>query len=279
MSVIDSSPSNGPWIASAPCSNRWIPGHRRHWAEDGRERRREVAGTADQLVGRVDFLDADGSWASRGLRTSRSCRAIGSCLPAWASDSAVSAGEEHESEKDQSNGPGGHFNLARTWTSELGRGGSWNVTLIVHALVQDANDINAVRSGPIKQDMQAGGILAIALSYFQAFPTKRWALGHGCDVLPKLAGVRLCLVESPSIYSVIPDVIKISLSPWGEDEVARHRAVGFRFRLRAMNASKSNGVDTPLFSPSTRAARSAFIRASRSSSNRRAARMTSLALL
>ena len=172
MSVIDSSPSNGPWIASAPCSNRWIPGHRRHWAEDGRERRREVAGTADQLVGRVDFLDADGSWASRGLRTSRSCRAIGSCLPAWASDSAVSAGEEHESEKDQSNGPGGHFNLARTWTSELGRGGSWNVTLIVHALVQDANDINAVRSGPIKQDMQAGGILAIALSYFQAFPTK-----------------------------------------------------------------------------------------------------------
>src|SRR5258705_528853 len=58
-----------------------------------------------------------------------------------------------------------------------------------------------------------------------------------------------------------------------------HKADDRAARFRAINASKSNGVQAPLCSPSMRAARNAASFASCSSSSRNAARTTSLALL
>jgi hypothetical protein len=63
-----------------------------------------------------------------------------------------------------------------------------------------------------------------------------------------------------------------------EERVARRLAEKEAPRLRAMNAAKSNGSGMPLCSPSIRADRKAASFVSWSSSNRRRARTTSLAL-
>ena len=156
---------------------------------------------------------------------------------------------------------------------------SGNVTFVIHALVQYANDINSARAVAVKQDMRATAVLSITGSHRRAFLPERGAVSDFRNRLPELPDVSLRLIEPPAIRRVIPDLFEIGLGARREDKSALHRAFGFCFRLRAMNFSKSKGVDAPLCSPSTSAARSAPICASRSSSRRRAARMTSLALL
>jgi len=63
------------------------------------------------------------------------------------------------------------------------------------------------------------------------------------------------LIESQAIRRVIPDLVEVCLGARGEDKVTGYRSFDVCFRLRAMNASKSNGVEGPLSSPSIRTAR------------------------
>ena len=46
----------------------------------------------------------------------------------------------------------------------------WNVTFVVHALVQDANDIDPVGRLTIKQNVRSGRVHAIASAHLRAFP-------------------------------------------------------------------------------------------------------------
>ncbi len=68
--------------------------------------------------------------------------------------------------------------------------------------------------------------------------------------------IRLGLVDIPVLAGVVEDVFEVGLG-CGREQVPAHRRPGSPARLRARKASKSNGVDEPLRSPSTRACRSA----------------------
>ncbi len=87
--------------------------------------------------------------------------------------------------------------------------------------------------------------------------------------------VLLSLIVTPAITGVIPYLFQVGACG-GRKHIPAHRWKGSS-RLRATNSSKSNGVDSPLRSPTMSAWRNARNWVSRSSSNRRAVRTTSLA--
>lgn len=67
------------------------------------------------------------------------------------------------------------FSHNRGWLSGKGQDaqGSRNVALVVHTLVQDTDDVDAVVGEAIEQNVRAGGILAIVRPHFGTFPAER----------------------------------------------------------------------------------------------------------
>jgi hypothetical protein len=82
----------------------------------------------------------------------------------------------------------------------------------IHTLMQDADNIDAVGDPAVKQDVRAAGDFVVALSYVRAVLSHRRTRRYGLDALPKVVGIRLCLVKSPAVGRVIPNIVKVGLS-------------------------------------------------------------------
>jgi hypothetical protein len=79
---------------------------------------------------------------------------------------------------------------------------SGNVALVVHALVQDAHDIDAAVGRAVEQDMRARRVLPLAGPHFRASATQRWVVGYRLDALPDLARVGFGSIKPPAIRGV-----------------------------------------------------------------------------
>lgn len=82
----------------------------------------------------------------------------------------------------------------------------------IHALMQDADNIDAVGDEAVKQEVRAAGNFVVARAYVRAVLSHRRTRRYGLDAQPKVAGVRLCLVKSPAVGRVIPNIAKVGLS-------------------------------------------------------------------
>jgi hypothetical protein len=71
---------------------------------------------------------------------------------------------------------------------EKGRG-LREVAVVIHALVQDADDIDAVGGEAVEQDMRAAGNFEVARAYVGTALSECRTLHHGLDALPNIAGV------------------------------------------------------------------------------------------
>jgi hypothetical protein len=90
--------------------------------------------------------------------------------------------------------------------------GLGNVACKSRALMEDAHDINAVGDEAVKQEVRAAGNFLVARAYVRAVLSHRRTRRYGLDALPKVAGVPLCLVKSPAVGRVIPNIAKVCLS-------------------------------------------------------------------
>jgi hypothetical protein len=88
------------------------------------------------------------------------------------------------------------------------------MTLEVHALMQNAHNINALWRRPVKEEMRAGGIFSVTGAHVVAGPTKARLIGDGCDRRLDFAKVDLGLVNVPVLNCIVPDFLDIGLSPW-----------------------------------------------------------------
>lgn len=102
------------------------------------------------------------------------------------------------------------------------RKGRGNVAREIHALMQDADNIDAVRDEAIKQEVRASGKFVVARAYVRAVLSHRRTRRYGFDALPKVTGVRLCLIKSPAVGRVIP------IAKWKRHRSSDHRIGGFR---------------------------------------------------
>jgi hypothetical protein len=81
----------------------------------------------------------------------------------------------------------------------------------IHALMQDADNIDAVGDESVKQEVRAAANFVVARAYVRAVLSHGRTGRYGLDALPKVAGVRLCLVGSPAVGRVIPNIAKVGL--------------------------------------------------------------------
>ena len=119
----------------------------------------------------------------------------------------------------------------------------------------------------------------VALADIRTCPAKPRIGSDSGDATPQVAGVTFRLVDAPARGAMVPDVVEVGMrsrrqNDAAHDDVLPHPRAA---RLRATNVSMSKGVEAPLHSPSTRAARSVASFVSCYSSNRSPARTTSLA--
>ena len=82
----------------------------------------------------------------------------------------------------------------------------------IHSLMQDSDDIDAFNEEAVKQEMRAAGNFVVARAYVGAFLSYRRTRGYCLDALPNIAGIRLCLIQSPAVGRVIPNIAKVGLS-------------------------------------------------------------------
>jgi hypothetical protein len=82
----------------------------------------------------------------------------------------------------------------------------------IHALMQNADDIDAVGDEAVKQEVRAAGNFVVARAYVRAVLSHRRTGRHRLDALPKVAGVCLCLVKFSVVGRVIPNIAKVGLS-------------------------------------------------------------------
>ncbi len=71
-----------------------------------------------------------------------------------------------------------------------------NVALEIHALMEDADDIDTIGGEPVKQEMRSAGNFVVAGAYVRACLTNRWTRCHFPYALPDFAGIRLRLQRS-----------------------------------------------------------------------------------
>lgn len=151
------------------------------------------------------------------------------------------------------------------------------MTLDVHGLMQNAHNINFLRRRWVKEEMRAGRKFLVTGAHLVTRLAKARIIGDGFDRRLNFAKLDLGLVGVPELDCIVAKFPRYRPEPSGREGKTLHGCGAPSARLRAMNASKSKGVDAPLVSPSTRAARSAASFVSCSSKRRRAARTTSLA--
>jgi len=85
------------------------------------------------------------------------------------------------------------------------------VTFEVHALMQNAHDIDAIRRRPVKEQMRAGGIFPVTGAHVVASaPTARIG-GNGLDRRLDLAKINFRLVDAPARGCVVPNFLDIGL--------------------------------------------------------------------
>src|ERR1700754_742301 len=157
------------------------------------------------------------------------------------------------------------------------RGVNSNMPLEIHLTVQNANHVDSLGRDPEKQHVRSRRIFPVSrpdiVTGSGDFRIRRHSFNRALD----LSQINFRLFDVPVFDRVFADIVNI-LPRARRKDVALHAAEEPFLSLRAMNRSKSNAVEGPLFSPSTSAARSAESFASCSSSSRSAARITSLAL-
>jgi hypothetical protein len=146
----------------------------------------------------------------------------------------------------------------------------------IHVLVKNSDNIDIRAGHPIENDMCANGVFPVPRTNFVAgasdFRVHHY-FGYG-----GLQGtsITLGLSFAPIGDCAIPDAGEITLGKGRKGRSVQSVSTISSFRP-LMNASKSNGVDGPLFSPAIRAALNASSFASWSSSSLSPARKTSLA--
>jgi hypothetical protein len=148
----------------------------------------------------------------------------------------------------------------------------------IHLAMQDSDDFHVTFDDAIEKDMRLARKAMIAGADLRTEVSELRLAGDQRHVLPEPPHIGLGLVDAPSVGGVVPDLVNIELGTRGKCEAAGHEERGRLSRFRAMNASTSNGMAWPLCSPSMSAARRAASLDSCSSSSRRPARMTSVAL-
>ncbi len=145
----------------------------------------------------------------------------------------------------------------------------------IHPFVQDAHHVDAPGGSPIEHHVRTRGKLPIPWSYLIASPAAAPISGNRLDCRLQPANVEFGLIQPPAFGGEIPDGLDIRPCVRRQD-IEAHGRCDVALRLPAMKASKSNGTDGPLASPSIKAARSALNCASCCSSRRKPARTTSL---
>jgi hypothetical protein len=149
------------------------------------------------------------------------------------------------------------------------------MTIEIHALMQNTNDLNPGRSLTKKDHVSTHAIFPIARTNIVAWASSTWITFDDCKCAIEFPDVGVRLILVPAVSRVGPDFCQICASA-SRKNVGAHSAEA-RFRISSRNSSTSKGVASPLCSPSIRAARSASSFVSCSSSNRSAAETTSLA--
>ncbi len=149
--------------------------------------------------------------------------------------------------------------------------------LEIHPAVQYPNDINPVRIPPEENHVRPDRVFPIPPPDVIARTSKAGRSHQALNRQIDVPDIPLSLSAAPAINRIIPDVLQVRLCP-RRKTITGHALEVPAPRLRAMNASKSNASGSPLSSPSIKAARSAASYVSWSSSSRRPARTTSLAL-
>jgi len=81
----------------------------------------------------------------------------------------------------------------------------------VHALVKNADNINAAVNDAIEQKVGTRPEFIVASAHFGTCPADRRLRRRGPDVLPELADIKFSLVGAPAFLRVVPDFIKIDL--------------------------------------------------------------------
>ena len=84
------------------------------------------------------------------------------------------------------------------------------MTVVIHALVQDADDIDAVGGEAVEQHMRTAGDFEVARAYIVTGLSECRTLRYGLDALPNIAGIRLRLIQSPAVGRV--NIVRVGLS-------------------------------------------------------------------
>jgi len=122
--------------------------------------------------------------------------------------------------------------------------------------MKDADDFDAISPYSDEQHMRAGRKLAIAGANLVASASDGGIFGDEFDARRDLPDVALGPWDAPVLDRVAPDIRDFFLGARGK-AIARHYSGVSFARALAMNASISNGVAGPEFSPSISAARKA----------------------
>src|ERR1700733_4806844 len=121
----------------------------------------------------------------------------------------------------------------------------------VHTFMQNTFYVNPNIDKAKEYDMRAGRIFVIARTNFFTGRAPFWIGGNSFDSCFEITYIDFSLIYIPVFCRIIPYLIDIILRQWRKNVTWHYMFVSCR--LRAMKASKSKGVDGPLFSPSIRA--------------------------
>lgn len=80
----------------------------------------------------------------------------------------------------------------------------------IRALMQDANDVDAIREQLEKQHMPSSRVLEITIAQVARMPSTR-VIGDGSYSHPKTAHIAVRAVLAPSLCAEVPDVVDVIL--------------------------------------------------------------------
>lgn len=137
------------------------------------------------------------------------------------------------------------------------------MAVVIHAIVQDPDDIQSVPPIPIVDHMRSGREPHVSGTHIDGASLLA-VMGQGQTGITDFVGVPVSLIPAPGLRAVIPDAVDICC--WREGEGFHPASNSARFR--ALKLSKSKGRGSPDCSPAIRASCRALTFASCSSSRR-----------
>jgi hypothetical protein len=92
----------------------------------------------------------------------------------------------------------------------------------IHALMQDAHDVDGIAAHAHEEDVGAGGVIAITGADVVAGARFAGIIGDDPDRRPDVADIALGLIVAPSRGCIVPYLVEIGLRARRKDDARHH---------------------------------------------------------